>query len=317
MRRQFVLRLRRPAFTGARTPVATVGRSAGRLLAVCVTATLVSLVVGAATTQTEAGQRIADLILFGRSVAGPAGTSTAEAMLSTMTLASAVIAALGIAGLGLARGGFGLSIAACAAIAGANLTSQLLKDAIERPDFLGPYAYAAGNSFPSGTVTLAASIGLASILVVPRRLRGIAGLEAAAITGVVGVSVVTAGWHRLADAVGAIMIALAWTALAGGVLAQLQGWMPRRTWRTGLGRGTIVTGGLVGVVAVAAGGLAVASLLVDTTPVAAAFTGLRDAPRAFWAAIVVVAGTALVASSALVWALHGLALELPRRTDAG
>jgi membrane-associated phospholipid phosphatase len=247
--RWFVLRLRRPDFTGARTPVATVGQSAGRLALVGLVAALLAAAVWAATTQTETGQRLSDLVLFGRETAGPRGADVAADILSTVTLAAAVTAAIGIAAIALARGGPGLLLAAVVAVAGANLTSQLLKEVVERPALLGSLAYARGNSFPSGTVTVVASLGLVAILVVPRRLRGVTGLLTAAAVSAVGMSTVVAGWHRLADVLGAILIALAWAALCGAMLAMARGWMPRRSWRTGLGRGSTVLGAVAGIAA--------------------------------------------------------------------
>jgi membrane-associated phospholipid phosphatase len=305
------MRLRRPAFNGARTPVATPRQSTGRLLLVGAGSAALAAGVWAVSTLTESGQRIADLILFGSATAGSAGAGAAGDILSTVTLASAAIACLGLATLAVARGGLGLALAAGIAVAGANLTSQLLKDVIERPALLGSLAYARGNSFPSGTVTVAASIALVALLVTPRRLRSLTGLVAAVVVAAVGMSTVTAGWHRLADVVGSVLIALAWTAASGGALAALQGWMPRRTWRAGLGRGAVRAGGLLGAVAILAGGAIMALAALDPTPVAEAFETLAGAPRAFAAALVIVGGTALLAVAALLWALRGLALELP------
>lgn len=291
--------------------MATARQSVGRLLLVGAGSGLLAAGVWAASTLTESGQRIADLILFGSTTAGFAGASAAGDILSTVTLASAAIACLGLAALALARGGIGLALAAGIAIAGANLTSQLLKDVIERPALLGSLAYARGNSFPSGTVTVAASISLAALLVAPRRLRSLAGLAAAIAIAAVGMSTVTAGWHRLGDVVGAVLIVLAWTGLSAGALAALQGWMPRRTWRAGLGRGAVRAGGLLGSVAILVGGAIVVLAALDPTPVGEAFETLADAPRAFVAALVIVGGTALLAVAALLWALRGIALESP------
>lgn len=311
MARRFVMRLRPPAFSGVRTPVATVGQSSGRLVLVGLLSALLAALVWAATTQTETGQRLADLVLFGRETAGPQGAGVAADILSTVTVAAAATAAIGLGALALARGGFALVLAAAVAIAGANLTSQVLKEIVERPALLGSLAYARGNSFPSGTVTVVASVGLVAVLVAPRRLRGFTGIVAAAASCAVGMSTVVAGWHRLADVLGAILIALAWTALCAAGLALLQGWMPRRSWRTGLGRRTTLLGGVAGIAALLVGGIIVAAIASDTASVARALETLADAPRAFLAALVIVAGTALLAPAALLWGLRGVALELP------
>ena len=312
MARRFVLRLRWPHFTGVRTPVATVSQSAGRLALVGVVSGLLAGLAWVATTQTETGQRLADLALFGRETAGPRSADVAADILSNVTIASAVTAAIGLGALALARGGFGLVAASAVAVAGANLTSQLLKEVVERPALLGSLAYARGNSFPSGTVTVVASIGLVALLIVPRRLRSLTGLAVAVATSAVGMSTVVAGWHRLADVLGAILISLAWTALCAAALARLRGWMPRRSWRTGLGRGTTVLGGVAGIAALVVGGIVVAAVVSDPAPVEEVLETLADAPRAFLAALAIVAGGTLLAPVALLWGLRGVALELHR-----
>lgn len=311
MARRFVMRLRRPRFTGGRTPVATVRESAGRLALVGIGSALLAAAIWAATTQTETGQRLAELVLFGRSTAGSVGASVAGDILSTVTIALAVVASLGLAALALARGGFGLLVVAALAIAGANVTSQVLKELVERPALLGSLAYARGNSFPSGTVTVVASIAFVAVLVAPRRLRGVTGLLGAIATSAVGMSTVVAGWHRLADVLGAILIVLAWTALCGAVLAATRGWMPRRSWRTGLGRGSALVGIVAGVAGLAFGGAVVAVVASDPAPVGEALSTLADAPRAFVAALAIVGGTSLLALASLLWALRGVALEAP------
>ncbi|MEW6223358.1 MAG: phosphatase PAP2 family protein [Chloroflexota bacterium] len=311
MARRFVMRLRRPDFTGVRTPVATVAQSAGRLSLVGVVSGLLAGLAWVATTQTETGQRLADLALFGRETAGPQGAGVAAEILSNVSVAAAVTAATGLGALALARGGMALVVAAAIAIAGANLTSQLLKDLVERPALLGSLAYARGNSFPSGTVTIVASIGLVATLVAPRRLRGLTALITAVGTCAVGMSTVVAGWHRLADVIGAILISLAWTALCAAGLARVSGWMPRRSWRTGLGGGTILLGGVAGAVALAIGGIVLVAVATDPAPIAEALRTLADAPRAFLAALAIVGGTALLSAVALLWGLRGVALELP------
>lgn len=101
-------------------------------------------------------------------------------------------------------------IAAVVVLAGANLTTQVLKHSVlERPDFdLGVH-----NSLPSGHVTVVVSAVAALLLVVPPGARPfVAGLGTFA-TGMTGLSTIVAGWHRPADVVAALLVALGWCAV--------------------------------------------------------------------------------------------------------
>ncbi len=308
MTRRHVLRLRRPRFEGTRTPVATPRQSARRLALLGIASAALAVPVWAGTTQTVVGQQIADLILYGRVAADSAVLGAATETLGAISLAFVATAALGLATVALARGGFGLAAAVAVLLAGANLTAQGLKLLLERPNLLGDVAYATGNSFPSGHVTLAASLGLACVLVVPRRLRASVAVGAATLVAAVGVSTIIAGWHRLADVEGAILISLAWASLTTAVLVRAQGWMPRRTWGHGVGgRAT----GLVGAVAVLVGAVGVAVATVDPTPFAELIEAGPQAPGTFISALVIAVGTSFIACAGYLWAMRGVALEPP------
>ena len=165
---------------------------------------------------------------------------------------------------------------------------------------------------PSGHVTLAAAVGLASILVVPRRLRTPTALVVAVLVAAVGVSTITAGWHRLGDVVGAVLIALAWACLVTAVLVRAQGWMPRRTWGRGRGGGVVTVAWLLGGAALLAGIAGMILAAVDPTPITEAIARTTRDPRSFFDAIVVAFGSALVACFTYVWGMRGVALESPR-----
>ena len=166
-----VMHLRRPQLRGIRTPVVTPQGSARRLAVVGVVSAALVAAVWVGTTGTVAGQQIADMVLYGRVAADPAVLGAATETLSAVSLAFAATVTLGLLILALARGGFGLAVAVVVLLAGANLTAQGLKLVLERPNLLGDMAYATGNSFPSGYVTIVSSLGLALVLVMPRHVR--------------------------------------------------------------------------------------------------------------------------------------------------
>jgi membrane-associated phospholipid phosphatase len=264
-----------------------------------------------ATTQTEAGQRIADLILYGRVLAAPAVLGAARETLATISLAMGAMAALGLGILALTRGGPGLLAAVVVSLAGANGTTQILEDGLDRPNLIGDAAYAIGNSFPSGHVTLVGSLALSAVLVAPRAIRTPVAILASLAIAAVGTSTIAAGWHRLADVVGAILIVLAWTAISTAALVVAQGWMPRRTWRRGLGGGATGAAAFLGTAAVLAGALGLAAALIGSGPIADWSAAGMDPSRTFVAAVTISAGAAFLAVAAYVWAMRGVALELP------
>lgn len=129
--------------------------------------------------------------------------------------------ALVICALALWRRGPAVALAAALLIFGANLTTQLLKHAVS-PLRLQPllgWDQIGETAFPSGHVTAAASLGLALVLVVPRRGRPVALALAFLLTVAVSLSVVIRHWHYPSDAIGGMLVATAWFCAAGGGLA--------------------------------------------------------------------------------------------------
>jgi membrane-associated phospholipid phosphatase len=311
MSRRDAMRLHRGRLSGTRTPVVTPRGSSGRLAALGILSAILVAAVWLGTTQSVIGQQVADMILYGRVASDPAVLGAATDALTTVSLAFVATAALGLLSLAIARGGFGLAVAVFVLLGGANLTTQALKLVLERPDLLAGAAYSPGNSFPSGHVAIVSSLALASVLVVPRPVRTVVAVLGAALIATVGVSTMIAGWHRLADVEGAIFISLAWASFVTGVLVYTRGWMPRRTWGRGLGGPPMRVVGAVGALAVIAGTIGIVFIGVDQTPLAELLASNTIAPRTFVAALAIAAGTSLIGCAGYVWALRGVAFEMP------
>lgn len=104
-------------------------------------------------------------------------------------------------------------LAALVVVAGANLTTQLLKTTFEHARHK---AFEHGielpwpDSFPSGHTTAAASIAVALLLVAPAAHRLAAAVVGIAITAAVGFSVVILGWHYPSDVLGGLLVVGAW-----------------------------------------------------------------------------------------------------------
>lgn len=102
--------------------------------------------------------------------------------------------------------------AAVAVVAGANLTTQILKVALAHPRFqpvLGPHQLGP-VAFPSGHSTAAASIAVALLLVTPWRWRPLAFAVGAGFVAGVGCSVLVLSWHYPSDVLGGILVAAGW-----------------------------------------------------------------------------------------------------------
>jgi len=126
---------------------------------------------------------------------------------------------LAVCALALACGRRREALAAVVVVAGANVTTQLLKGLLAHPRYQ-PYAgyhQPWSNAFPSGHMTAAASIAVALAIAAPRGARPLAIAAGFAFAGAVGLAVVALEWHYPSDVVGAILVAAGWgfAALAG------------------------------------------------------------------------------------------------------
>ncbi len=149
-----------------------------------------------------------------------AGRDTQLAVLSVLgyvSIAAVAIVAAGAVALALLRGEVRLAVAALVVLGGANLTTQVLKHAVlDRSEFVG--GIVAHNSLPSGhTTVIAAALG-ALCLVSPAWLRPVVLTAGSFAVTLTGASTVVAGWHRPADVLAAVLVCLAWTAVAALVV---------------------------------------------------------------------------------------------------
>src|SRR5699024_6823600 len=102
--------------------------------------------------------------------------------------------------------------------AAANLTTQMLKTALPRPDFANGVPDYTGNSLPSGHATVATAAFVAGFLLVVPRGRSPVALIGAIFSATVGVGTFLAGWHRPADMVAAYLGVGIWTVIGGFVI---------------------------------------------------------------------------------------------------
>lgn len=142
----------------------------------------------------------------------------AEPVLSVVSVTFVVLGLGATMVIALIRLRWGLALQVAVLVAGANVTTQLLKyQVLDRPD-LGIATRHAQNTLPSGHTTVAASVSIALLMVVPRSLRPIVALAGGAYTAATGVSTMVGKWHRPSDVIAALLVVLLWLALVSVVM---------------------------------------------------------------------------------------------------
>jgi len=239
---------------------------AGHVLAPLAIALLAGAGVAAAYlafVRTATGQYADTTGMRGGDVHHPRVVEVLSRTLDGTTLVTLVLVCLAAVVVGVLRHRLDLAIGATVLVLGANVSCQLLKTRLPRPDL---DRFPAPNSFPSGHTAAAASVAFALILVLPAAVRGIVALAGAAYVTVIAIATVWAEWHRPSDTVAAVLLVLAWAALAAAGIRLFR----RRATGPAAGPGKLTTVPLaaVAVVAGAAGLLGLISevMSVRVTP---------------------------------------------------
>jgi len=163
--------------------------------------------------RTTVGQRVDDAALLGRAAVPEGIVENAWGILDTISLVTLAAASLAVAFIGLARGRFRAAVGAGVVLVGANVTTQVLKRMLlTRPELVAGEAIPI-NSLPSGHATVAMSVAVAALVVVPAARRPLVAVLGAGYAVAVGVSTMVAGWHRPSDAVAAFLVVGMWVAL--------------------------------------------------------------------------------------------------------
>lgn len=147
-------------------------------------------------------------------------TTAIERLLDVISVASLFGAVVVITMIALVRLRRELALGAVVVLLGANGTTQILKRyVLERPD-LGLYESTPStlNSMPSGHSTVAFSVAIALVMVLPVRLRAGAAGFGALYASVAAVATLSAGWHRPSDSLAAFFVVGFWAAAVGAVL---------------------------------------------------------------------------------------------------
>lgn len=151
-------------------------------------------------------------------LAGPdfdrAETAT-DRLLGTVSIGTLFLAGAGIVAIALVRRRPRHAVAAVALMAGANIATQLLKPLLDQADPLGGDAMRFSEGvFPSGHATVAMSLALALVIVVPPQVRPVTAVVAGLYAAVMGVGLLLLGWHFPSDVIGGFLLTAAFAAAA-------------------------------------------------------------------------------------------------------
>jgi membrane-associated phospholipid phosphatase len=158
------------------------------------------------------GQRLDQFAMVESMQAAPTSADHLRDLMQAVSVPSIAVAVGVLAAIAVKRSRPDLAVAAAATVVGANVTTQALKHWLVRPDLLG---LDAANSFPSGHVTVVASLAAGALLVMPRRAQPTVAVLGVVATAVTAVATVALGWHRPSDVIGAVGVVTAWAAIAG------------------------------------------------------------------------------------------------------
>jgi membrane-associated phospholipid phosphatase len=201
------------------------------------------------------------------------------------------VALLILFAVGVVRRAPARAVAAVAVVVASVVSVELVKHGLARI----PHAVPDGRmpSWPSGHMSVAASVGLALVLAVPAVLRPTAALVGAAYAAGIGLSIVVEGWHYPSDVVGAVFVCGFWAAAAALLLP------------AAAERARVSVRGVAVALAVVGAGLVLAALVAGAHP------GAVAAARSSRAVVVVAVAVGLL-STALFAAFTPLVAERER-----
>src|SRR5918998_1441825 len=249
----------------------------GRPLAAALACAAAAVTVHAVALGTDAGGRVDAAILGALAGRGGAAAAALGAEVARF-LAPVPFALLGAAlvCLAVARARPREAVVVAGVLAGAAVTSQLLKAglAAPRPHPTPAAAPIAVAAWPSGHTTGAAALALCAALVAPPRLRRPAIAGAVVLVALVGLALVVQPSHWPSDVLGGVCVAGAWCSLGVAALCAAPP-LPARTVRTGAAG--LALGGLVAAAALALARPGSALHLVEAHTTAAAPAALLAA----------------------------------------
>ncbi|WP_127128186.1 phosphatase PAP2 family protein [Georgenia sp. SYP-B2076] len=187
-------------------------RAGGLVLAALAAAAVVAVWWFFVTTHT--GRSLDDVAYVGSRIGRGRLSDYAQAVLDVVSVPLLVLVIAVTTVVAALRRQWLLVLGVGAMVGAMNLTTQVLKYRVfTRPDLDDPGTFDA-NTLPSGHTTVAGSVAVAVLLVVPPRWRWLAALVGAGYTGLTGLATMINGWHRASDVVAGVLVVAAWALLA-------------------------------------------------------------------------------------------------------
>lgn len=181
---------------------------------------------------TPSGQLMDSAALEGGRIGSHYVSAQARPVLKVVSLRAAATMVLIILLLGLVLRSHRRALWAVVAVCGANVSTQVLKYMILwRPNYGISERFDNANTLPSGHTTMAASAAVALVLLSGPRWRALAAWVGAAMAVAMGYSTLAMQWHRPSDVLAAILVPVAWGAIAvlGGAWSDDDHWDLRPT----------------------------------------------------------------------------------------
>lgn len=142
---------------------------------------------------------------------------TTSHYLSVITVPSVALVLLGCVAAAVVRRRVALAVGAATLISGATVSTQILKyEVFER------LPHAGANTLPSGHTTVAVSVCMAAMIVVPTGWRVFVAPVAAGLCAAAGIATIIGSWHRPGDVFAALAVCTAWLGVALVVIFMLQ-----------------------------------------------------------------------------------------------
>jgi membrane-associated phospholipid phosphatase len=253
----------------------------------CLTMLLGSIVGFVATyfvaVRTVRGQLVDVTALDGHAVQPRTVVSGATTLLGTISLASLVLGLGFIVAISFVRRRFFRGYVAAIIVTGSVVSTELLKRRLlPRPALvtLSP-GNTPLNTLPSGHTTIAISIVVALMFVLPRRGRALAAILGAPYATGIGIATIVTHWHRPSDVLAAIGVVGAWTSVGLLAVQRLQipaerTTTPEKDWERFI-RPTVFVMAAGGIVSLAITTIAGLSARLDFGPTGANRLLLRSA----------------------------------------
>lgn len=158
---------------------------------------------------TGRGQLVDDAAWRGSQFGRRTLSAVTEPVLDVVSVPFLVAAVLAAVAVAVAQRRWTIAGGAVVLLAGANLSTQLLKNRLlDRPDLGLTEVHA--NSLPSGHTTVAASVAATALLIAPARWRGTVALAGCAYAAATGLATMVGGWHRPSDVIAAYAVVSFW-----------------------------------------------------------------------------------------------------------